>query len=118
MPKPGAWALSLGVDGARISATVDVTRFLESKRRALQAHATQFPDSSFLWSIPGPAFDLLFGTEYFIVAGGSGRGDWLLGGEEAAADGHALVQQRLAVREVGEGHPGRAGTRYDDHPLS
>lgn len=77
------WATSLGVAGSRITTVVDVSGFLDSKRRALRAHATQFPDSSFLWSMPDPALDLLLGTEYFIGASGSGGsgqpvGDWLL----------------------------------------
>ena len=65
------WVTALGVAGSRITSTIDVSPFLDAKRRALGAHATQFPDSSFLWSLPAPAFDLLFGTEYFIDAGTS-----------------------------------------------
>ncbi|MDQ1428947.1 MAG: hypothetical protein QOK39_2423 [Acidimicrobiaceae bacterium] len=73
-----SWALALGVAGNRITTTVDVRAFAAAKRRALHAHGTQFPASSFIWTLPPPAFDLLFGTEYFVASGDAGVGAWPL----------------------------------------
>ena len=75
-----SWALALGIAGDRITTTVDVRAFVAAKRRALHAHGTQFPASSFVWTLPPSAFELLFGTEYFVAAGVAGVGAWPLQG--------------------------------------
>jgi LmbE family N-acetylglucosaminyl deacetylase len=79
-----AFADSLGVDSDRITTTVDVSGYVDLKRRAMAAHLTQLPPSSFVQSLPAPAFTLLFGTEWFIdpraetTDGGAAAGaDWL-----------------------------------------
>jgi len=52
-----------------ITAAVDVSQYLEHKRRAMQAHASQISDESFFLAMPPFAFSLAFGTEWFIRAG-------------------------------------------------
>jgi LmbE family N-acetylglucosaminyl deacetylase len=72
-----AWTERLGVAGARISSTVDVANWIDHKRRALGAHATQFPASSWLMTLPTPAFQLLFGTEWYIEPAAVGGRTWI-----------------------------------------
>ncbi|HYS41171.1 MAG TPA: PIG-L family deacetylase [Pseudonocardiaceae bacterium] len=52
-----------------ITAAVDVTKYLETKRAAMRAHASQISDSSFFLSMPDEAFAYGFGTEWFIRDG-------------------------------------------------
>lgn len=52
-----------------ITGAVDVTDFLEHKRRAMQAHASQIGEQSFFLQMPPEAFAYGFGTEWFIRDG-------------------------------------------------
>jgi LmbE family N-acetylglucosaminyl deacetylase len=52
-----------------ITAAVDVTKYLDTKRAAMRAHASQISDSSFFLAMPGEAFTYAFGTEWFIRDG-------------------------------------------------
>jgi LmbE family N-acetylglucosaminyl deacetylase len=52
-----------------ITAAVDVSPFLDHKRRAMQAHASQISEQSFFLQMPLEAFANGFGTEWFIRAG-------------------------------------------------
>jgi LmbE family N-acetylglucosaminyl deacetylase len=52
-----------------ITAAVDVTPYLEYKRRAMRAHASQISEQSFFLGLPDEAFRLAFGTEWFIRDG-------------------------------------------------
>jgi LmbE family N-acetylglucosaminyl deacetylase len=52
-----------------ITAAVDVTPYLEDKRRAMRAHASQISESSFFLAMPDEAFSYGFGTEWFIRDG-------------------------------------------------
>ena len=52
-----------------ITAAVDVTPYLEYKRRAMRAHASQISESSFFLAMPDEAFRYGFGTEWFIRDG-------------------------------------------------
>jgi len=52
-----------------ITAAVDVSAFLEHKRRAMRAHASQIDDQSFFLQMPPEAFAHAFGTEWFIRDG-------------------------------------------------
>jgi LmbE family N-acetylglucosaminyl deacetylase len=72
-----AWTERLGVAGERISSTVDVGDWIDHKRRAMGAHATQFPASSWLMTLPTPAFQLLFGTEWYIEPAAVGGRTWI-----------------------------------------
>jgi LmbE family N-acetylglucosaminyl deacetylase len=52
-----------------ITAAVDVTPYLEYKRRAMRAHASQISEQSFFLALPDEAFRQTFGTEWFIRTG-------------------------------------------------
>jgi len=49
-----------------ITTTVDVSAYIDRKRSAMQAHASQIPADSFFLSLPPEAFALAFGAEWFI----------------------------------------------------
>jgi len=59
----------LGIPESLITAAVDVTPYLEYKRRAMRAHASQISEQSFFLAMPDDAFAYGFGTEWFIRAG-------------------------------------------------
>jgi LmbE family N-acetylglucosaminyl deacetylase len=71
------WAVSAGVAPERITTVVDVTAYLDVKRHALAAHATQFPPGSSVFELPSLAFEALFGTEYYIALGERRPATWL-----------------------------------------
>jgi LmbE family N-acetylglucosaminyl deacetylase len=71
------WSEQLGVPADRISSTVDVAGWIDHKRRAMAAHASQFPSSSWFMTLPSPAFQLLFGTEWYIQPGAPAGRSWL-----------------------------------------
>jgi LmbE family N-acetylglucosaminyl deacetylase len=52
-----------------ITAAVDVTSYLDCKRRAMRAHASQISEQSFFLAMPDDAFAFAFGTEWFIRTG-------------------------------------------------
>jgi len=52
-----------------ITAAVDVSPYLEHKRRAMRAHASQISEQSFFLAMPEDAFRHAFGTEWFIRDG-------------------------------------------------
>ncbi|GAA1212263.1 PIG-L family deacetylase [Prauserella alba] len=52
-----------------LTAAVDVTPYLDAKRAAMRAHASQIAEQSFFLAMPGEAFAFAFGTEWFIRAG-------------------------------------------------
>ena len=52
-----------------ITAAVDVSPYLEYKRRAMRAHASQISEQSFFLAMPDDAFRYAFGTEWFIRDG-------------------------------------------------
>ena len=62
---------SIGVDGALVTHYIDVSATLDRKRAAFRAHASQIPSDSFMVSLPDEAFELAFGTEWFIQRGHS-----------------------------------------------
>ena len=70
----------LGTPEAEITLAVDVSPYLEHKRRALTAHASQVTDIGMMLSMPPAAFDAFFGTEWFIEPGADAplHGGWLL----------------------------------------
>lgn len=63
----------LGVDESRITTAVDVTAFLEVKRRAMAAHASQIGETSFFLGLPPDAFAMAWGTEWYIRVGATRR---------------------------------------------
>jgi len=60
---------SFGMPESIITAAVDVTPYLEYKRRAMRAHASQISEQSFFLAMPDEAFAYGFGTEWFIREG-------------------------------------------------
>lgn len=60
---------SLGVGAERITATVDVSAFLDRKRRAMAVHASQIQETSFFLAMPPEAFAAVWGTEWYIRVG-------------------------------------------------
>ncbi len=72
---------TLGVEGSRITAAVDVTGQIEAKRAAMAAHASQISETSFFLSMPEEVFGLVWGTEWYVELGveaGTGPGAGLL----------------------------------------
>jgi LmbE family N-acetylglucosaminyl deacetylase len=58
-----------GKPEAIITTAVDVTKYLEVKRAAMRAHASQISEQSFFLAMPDDAFAYGFGTEWFIREG-------------------------------------------------
>jgi LmbE family N-acetylglucosaminyl deacetylase len=57
---------TFGKPEAEITAAVDVEKYLEHKRAAMRAHASQISEQSFFLTMPDEAFAYAFGTEWFI----------------------------------------------------
>jgi LmbE family N-acetylglucosaminyl deacetylase len=72
-----------GVPESRITTTVDVRPWIDVKRRAMAAHASQIPADSFFLTLPDDQYAMAFGTEWFIRQGAAeGTSEsWLLGGQ-------------------------------------
>ncbi|PXY19494.1 PIG-L family deacetylase [Prauserella muralis] len=68
IPDPGTDE-TFGKPESEITAAVDVTPYLEHKRRAMRAHASQISEQSFFLALPDDAFAYAFGTEWFIREG-------------------------------------------------
>ena len=58
-----------GKPEAIITASVDVSAYIEHKRLAMKAHASQIGEQSFFLQLPDEPFAAVFGTEWFIRAG-------------------------------------------------
>ncbi len=59
----------LGVEEALLTTAVDVREFVDTKREAMRAHASQINDESFFLKMPEDVFAEAFGTEWFILRG-------------------------------------------------
>jgi LmbE family N-acetylglucosaminyl deacetylase len=66
---PDVEQMNLGVPGDQITTTVDVSEWVERKRAAMVAHASQISPESFFLAMPHEAFLVAFGTEWFIRRG-------------------------------------------------
>jgi LmbE family N-acetylglucosaminyl deacetylase len=66
----------LGVTEDRITTAVDVTAFLDRKRRAMEAHASQISETSFFLSMPAEAFASVWGREWYIHVGAPPGPPW------------------------------------------
>jgi LmbE family N-acetylglucosaminyl deacetylase len=66
MERPDPEELDLGVPEARITTTVDVSGVLDRKQAAMAAHPSQIGADSFFLALPPEAFEVAFGTEWFI----------------------------------------------------
>jgi LmbE family N-acetylglucosaminyl deacetylase len=56
----------LGEPAERITTEVDVRPWLERKRAAMRAHASQIGETSFFLAMPDEAFERVWGQEWFI----------------------------------------------------
>lgn len=74
-----------GSSEAELTLAVDVTPYLDQKRRALAAHASQVTDIGMFLAMPTEVFAVLFGTEWFIEPGNDAplHEGWLLDGVAA-----------------------------------
>src|SRR5205823_4535310 len=52
-----------------VTTAVDVAAYVDRKRAAMEAHASQIPPESFFLSMPRELFDQAFGTEWYIRQG-------------------------------------------------
>jgi len=59
----------MGSPESEITTTVDVREYVDRKRGAMRAHASQIPESSFFLTMPDDAFREAFGWEWFIRRG-------------------------------------------------
>jgi LmbE family N-acetylglucosaminyl deacetylase len=59
----------LGVEEDQLTTSIDVHDFLDTKKAALRAHASQITEESFFLSMPEDVFAEGFGTEWFILRG-------------------------------------------------
>jgi LmbE family N-acetylglucosaminyl deacetylase len=66
---------TMGLPEAELTAAVDVTDYLDRKRAAMAAHASQISDASYFLSLGPEAFRLAFGTEWFRRARVGGQDD-------------------------------------------
>lgn len=57
---------TLGVTEEQITTTVDVRDYVDRKRAAMGAHASQIPEESFFLQLPIEAFREAFGWEWYI----------------------------------------------------
>jgi LmbE family N-acetylglucosaminyl deacetylase len=69
LPDITAEESNFGKPEAEITAAVDVSKYLDVKRAAMRAHASQISEQSFFLAMPEPAFANAFGTEWFIRPG-------------------------------------------------
>jgi LmbE family N-acetylglucosaminyl deacetylase len=72
MPDPASFD-GFGSSEDEITTAVDVTVFLDAKRAAMAAHASQIAENSIFLSLPPPAFVAAWGTEWFIRTGAAPR---------------------------------------------
>jgi len=59
----------IGTPESELHLRVDVLRYLERKRAALQAHASQTTDVGMMLSLPPEAFTAMFRDEYYLEPG-------------------------------------------------
>jgi len=60
---------SMGKPESEITAAVNVSSYVDAKRAAMRAHASQISDQSMFLSMPDEAFRYAFGTEWAIRTG-------------------------------------------------
>ncbi|HUS61522.1 MAG TPA: hypothetical protein VMY34_04945, partial [Acidimicrobiales bacterium] len=79
---PDVDEMQLGVPGHLITNRVDVRSFVDTKRKAMIAHASQITEESFFLKMPEDSFARAFGTECFIARSDEARaaGDDLFAG--------------------------------------
>ena len=77
MELPDPAEMEMGVPEERLTTRVDVAPWLDRKRAAMRAHASQIAETSFFLAMPDEAFTGAFGVEWFIRRGGERpEGGW------------------------------------------
>jgi len=66
---PDVDEMDLGVSAERLTTAVDVRPWLDAKRAAMRAHASQISEQSFFLAMDDDVFAAVFGTEWFIRRG-------------------------------------------------
>ena len=66
---PGLNVDELGVPASLITTTVDVTAFLDQKRKAMAAHASQISETSYFLNLDVDAFRVTWGVEWYVRRG-------------------------------------------------
>jgi LmbE family N-acetylglucosaminyl deacetylase len=76
-----------GTPDELITTVIDVTGFLDAKRAAIEAHASQVQDTGMFLAMPPEAFRAAMGREFFVRRGvrAGHRDDDIFAGVEAAA---------------------------------
>ena len=59
----------MGSPGEVITTRIDVVGFLDQKRRAMAAHASQIAETSFFLNMPPQAFAAMWGLEAYVLRG-------------------------------------------------
>ena len=67
----GVDEFNMGVPGALITTRVDVSAFLDQKREAMRAHASQISETSFFLAMPPDAFAAVWGQEDYVLRPGA-----------------------------------------------
>jgi LmbE family N-acetylglucosaminyl deacetylase len=67
--RPDPEAMNLGVPETALTTQVDVKDFVDTKRAAMAAHASQIGETSFFLQMPPEVFRRAFGYEWFIHKG-------------------------------------------------
>ena len=57
---------TMGEPASRITTEIDVTPWIERKRQAMRAHASQISETSFFLAMPDPVFTKVWGHEWYI----------------------------------------------------
>ena len=57
---------TMGEPASRITTEIDVTPWIEQKRQAMRAHASQISESSFFLAMPDPVYRKVWGREWYI----------------------------------------------------
>lgn len=58
-----------------ITHAIDVSAYVDRKRKSMEAHASQISDESFFMKMPPEAFAMAFGTEWFVELDGKRGAD-------------------------------------------
>jgi LmbE family N-acetylglucosaminyl deacetylase len=66
---PDGDTAEIGMPEAELTGAVDVTSYLDYKKAAMRAHASQISEQSFFLGVPDDVFKAIWGTEWFVRAG-------------------------------------------------
>ncbi len=85
---------AIGVSADRLTHCIDVRTVAAEKRQAMRAHRSQIPADSMMVALPDAAFEMAFGTEWYIRYGAGTRTtiDGMLGDDLFAPLRNAAVE--------------------------